>query len=106
MLRGGWVRPPAIGTVGGPNRVIAAFSPIGLSLNDATHVFHKALLAELVSGKHQRRGDTGLDAPPPANKPPESAPSLSSKQRATHARIVGRVRTHSPRMNPAAHADR
>jgi len=77
-----------------------------LSLNDATHVFHKALLAELVSGKHQRLGDTVLDAPPPANKPPESEPSLSSKQRATHARIVGRVRTHSPRMNPAAHADR
>jgi len=41
---------------------IAAFSPSGLSLNDAAHIFHKALLAQLVSGKHQRLGDAVLAA--------------------------------------------
>jgi len=41
---------------------IAAFSPSGLSLNEPAHVFHKALLTELVSGKHARLGDAVLAA--------------------------------------------
>ncbi len=36
---------------------IAAVSPTGLSLNDPAHLFHKALLGELLSGSHQRLGD-------------------------------------------------
>jgi hypothetical protein len=42
--------------------VIAAFSPSGLSLNDAAHVFHRALLEELLSGNHARLGDAVLAA--------------------------------------------
>jgi hypothetical protein len=41
---------------------IAAFSPSGLSLNEPAHLFHKALVSELVSGKHQRLGDAVLAA--------------------------------------------
>ncbi len=41
---------------------IAAFSPSGLSLNDAAHVYHKALLGEIVSGRHPRLGDAVLAA--------------------------------------------
>ena len=41
---------------------IAAFSPSGLSLDDAAHVFHQALLRELLSGKHERLGDAVLAA--------------------------------------------
>jgi hypothetical protein len=41
---------------------IAAFSPSGLSLNDAAHVFHQALLDELVDGGHVRLGDAVLAA--------------------------------------------
>jgi hypothetical protein len=40
--------------------VIAAFSPTGLSLNDPAHLFHKALLEEIVNGNHQRLGDAVL----------------------------------------------
>jgi len=36
---------------------VAAFSPSGLSLNEPAHLFHKALVAELVSGRHPRLGD-------------------------------------------------
>ncbi len=36
---------------------IAAFSPSGLSVNDAAHQYHKALLSELESGRHERLGD-------------------------------------------------
>jgi hypothetical protein len=36
---------------------IAAVSPSGLSLNEPAHQFHKALLAELLSGDHERLGD-------------------------------------------------
>jgi hypothetical protein len=36
---------------------IAAVSPSGLSLNEPAHQFHKALLAELLSGDHARLGD-------------------------------------------------
>jgi hypothetical protein len=41
---------------------VAAFSPSGLSVNDAAHVFHKALLLEVVSGRHERLGDAVLAA--------------------------------------------
>jgi hypothetical protein len=36
---------------------IASISPSGLSLNEPAHVFHKALLSELLSGNHDRLGD-------------------------------------------------
>jgi hypothetical protein len=42
--------------------VVAAFSPSGLSVNDAAHVFHKALLSEILSGRHRRLGDAVLAA--------------------------------------------
>jgi hypothetical protein len=41
---------------------IAAFSPSGLSLNDAARIFHEALLEEIASGKHPRLGDAVLAA--------------------------------------------
>jgi hypothetical protein len=41
---------------------IAAFSPSGLSLNEPAQIFHKALLRELLSGKHERLGDAVLAA--------------------------------------------
>ena len=41
---------------------IAAFSPSGLSLNDAAHVYHKALLQEILSDRHARLGDAVLAA--------------------------------------------
>jgi hypothetical protein len=42
--------------------VIGAFSPSGLSVNDAAHLFHKALLGEILSGRHERLGDALLAA--------------------------------------------
>jgi hypothetical protein len=42
--------------------VIASLSPSGLSLNDAAHMFHRALLEELLSGGHDRIGDAVLAA--------------------------------------------
>jgi hypothetical protein len=41
---------------------IAAFSPSGLSLNDAAQVFHRALLTELTQTDHERLGDAVLAA--------------------------------------------
>jgi hypothetical protein len=41
---------------------IAAFSPSGLSLNEPAQVFHRALLEELLSGRHRRLGDAMLGA--------------------------------------------
>ena len=41
---------------------LAAFSPSGLSLDEAAHVYHKALLAEIESGRHSRIGDAVLAA--------------------------------------------
>jgi hypothetical protein len=41
---------------------IAAFSPSGLSLNDAAHRYHKALLQEIFDGRHERLGDAVLAA--------------------------------------------
>jgi len=41
---------------------IATISPSGLSLNEPAHEYHKALLSELVSGRHPRLGDAFLAA--------------------------------------------
>jgi hypothetical protein len=41
---------------------IAVFSPSGLSLDDPAHVFHKAVMAELTRGAHERLGDAVLAA--------------------------------------------
>jgi CSLREA domain-containing protein len=41
---------------------VAAFSPSGLSLDGPAHVLHKALLTELLSGRHERLGDAVLAA--------------------------------------------
>jgi len=41
---------------------VAAFSPSGLSVNDAAHVYHKAVLGEIESGRHARLGDAILAA--------------------------------------------
>jgi hypothetical protein len=42
--------------------VIAAFSPSGLSLDQPAHLFHRALLQELLSANHPRLGDAVLTA--------------------------------------------
>jgi len=39
---------------------VAAFSPSGLSVNDAAHLYHKAVLSEIESGRHARLGDAIL----------------------------------------------
>ena len=36
---------------------IASFSPSGLSLDGPAHQYHRALMAELTSGRHERLGD-------------------------------------------------
>jgi len=41
---------------------VAAFSPSGLSLNDAAHQYHQAILRELFRGGHARLGDALLAA--------------------------------------------
>jgi hypothetical protein len=41
---------------------IAAFSPTGLSLNDAAHAYHRALVTQFESGAHSRIGDVVLAA--------------------------------------------
>jgi hypothetical protein len=41
---------------------IAAFSPSGLSLDGPAHEYHRALVAELASGRHERLGDAILAA--------------------------------------------
>jgi hypothetical protein len=41
---------------------VAAVSPSGLSVNDPAHVYHKALLGEILSGRHERLGDAVLAA--------------------------------------------
>jgi hypothetical protein len=41
---------------------IASFSPSGLSLDGPAHQYHRALMAELTSGKHQTLGDAILAA--------------------------------------------
>jgi hypothetical protein len=42
--------------------VVAAFSPSGLSLDGPAHEYHRALVAELASGRHERLGDAVLAA--------------------------------------------
>jgi len=46
----------------GDKGAIAAFSPSGLSLDDAAHLFHRALVTQLESGGHERLGDLVLAA--------------------------------------------
>jgi hypothetical protein len=41
---------------------VAAFSPSGLSLDGPAHQYHRALMAEITSGQHQRLGDAILAA--------------------------------------------
>jgi hypothetical protein len=41
---------------------VAAFSPSGLSLNDSAHLYHQALLEELLQGNHERLGDAVMAA--------------------------------------------
>jgi hypothetical protein len=41
---------------------IAAFAPSGLSLDEAAHAYHQALLREIESGRHARLGDALLAA--------------------------------------------
>ena len=41
---------------------VAAFSPSGLSLDGPAHQYHRALMAELTSGRHERLGDAILAA--------------------------------------------
>ena len=41
---------------------IASFSPSGLSLDGPAHQYHRALMAELTSGTHERLGDAVLAA--------------------------------------------
>jgi hypothetical protein len=41
---------------------IAAFSPSGLSLNEPAHLYHQALLGEILSERHVRLGDAILSA--------------------------------------------
>jgi hypothetical protein len=41
---------------------IAAFSPSGLSLDGPAHLYHRALMAELTGGRHERLGDALLAA--------------------------------------------
>jgi len=42
--------------------VVAAFSPSGLSVDDAAHFYHAAVLREILSGSHPRLGDAILAA--------------------------------------------
>ncbi|MGD8894702.1 MAG: DUF2341 domain-containing protein [Acidobacteriota bacterium] len=41
---------------------IGAFSPSGLSVDGPAHLFHRALMAEITSGRHERLGDAVLAA--------------------------------------------
>jgi hypothetical protein len=41
---------------------IGAFSPSGLSLDAPAHLFHRALMAEITNGTHERLGDAVLAA--------------------------------------------
>jgi hypothetical protein len=42
--------------------VVAAFSPSGLSLDGPAHTYHRAVMDELTSGRHERLGDAILAA--------------------------------------------
>jgi hypothetical protein len=41
---------------------VAALSPSGLSLDGPAHQYHRAMMAELTSGQHERLGDALLAA--------------------------------------------
>ena len=41
---------------------VAAFSPSGLSVDGPAHEYHRAVMAEIVSGTHERLGDAILAA--------------------------------------------
>jgi hypothetical protein len=41
---------------------VAGFSPSGLSLDEPAHLYHRAVMGELTSGRHQRLGDALLAA--------------------------------------------
>jgi len=41
---------------------IAAFSPSGLSLDGPAHQYHRAVMAEITNGQHERLGDALLAA--------------------------------------------
>jgi hypothetical protein len=41
---------------------IAAFSPSGLSVDEAAHVYHRAVVSEVETGQHERLGDLLLAA--------------------------------------------
>jgi hypothetical protein len=41
---------------------VGAFSPSGLSLDGPAHEYHRAVMAELASGRHSRVGDALLAA--------------------------------------------
>ncbi len=64
----GYFLPPAFDALGEAlvkaegKGAIAAFSPSGLSLDAAAHLYHKALLAQILSGQHARLGDAILAA--------------------------------------------
>ena len=68
---------------------IAAFSPSGLSLDEAAHDYHKALLAEIESGRHARLGDAVL-----------AAQSVLRRQRR-----LPRAPRHLPPLRRPRHAD-
>jgi hypothetical protein len=46
----------------GGKGAIAAFSPSGLSVDEAAHVYHRAVVSELETGSHERLGDLLLAA--------------------------------------------
>ena len=42
--------------------VVGAFAPSGLSVDEPAHLYQRALVAELTSGRHERLGDAILAA--------------------------------------------
>jgi hypothetical protein len=64
----GYVQMPGLNSlaeelVKAPGRgAVGAFAPSGLSLNGPAHAYQKALVEELVSGRHERLGDAVLAA--------------------------------------------
>ena len=63
VLRGS--QPGLVGggvSEGGGAGTIATFAPAGLSLDGPAHVFHRALMNEIVNGGHGRLGDAVLAA--------------------------------------------
>jgi hypothetical protein len=53
--------PEALLKAGGRG-VVAAFSPSGLSLDGPAHQYHRAVMDELTSGRHERLGEAILAA--------------------------------------------